>query len=88
TEITANGLPFNIRTGAYGGDITVQVSDPNSSTIFAIDGSLRGNLGGSPTYANGIHGMTTAGLYTATGDDGATHVVVDGVFVGKDPNAP
>lgn len=88
TAITANGLPFNIRTGAYGGDVTVQVSDPDSIAIFAIDGSLRGNLGGSPVYADGKHGLTTAGVYTATGDDGTTHVVVDGVFVGKDPNAP
>ncbi len=87
TEISANGLPFNITTGAYGGDVTIQVSDPDSSAIFAIDGSLRGNIGGTPDYAAGAHGMTTSGLYTATGTDGATQVVVDGVFVGKDPNA-
>ena len=87
TEIIANGLPFNIRTGAYGGAITVQVSDPNSSAIFAIDGSLRGNIGGSPVYANGVHGMTTSGIYTATGTVGKT-IVADGVFFGTDPNAP
>ena len=39
-------------------------------------------------YTNGIHGMTTSGLYTATGTSGATAVVVDGTFVGTDPNAP
>ena len=88
TEITANGLPFNIRSGAYGGDITIQVSDPDSTAIYAIDGSLRGNLGGSPTYANSVHPLTTAGLYTASGTDGSTQVVVDGAFAGKDPNAP
>ena len=88
TEITANGLPFNIRNGAYGGGVAVQVSDPGSTAIFAIDGSLRGNIGGSPRYINSVHGMTTAGVYTATGDNGSNHVVVDGVFVGKDPNAP
>ena len=87
TEITATGLPFNIRTGAYGGDITIQVSDPDSTAIYAIDGSLRGSVGGSPTYANSQHGLTTAGLYTANGTDGTTQVTVDGVFVGKDPNA-
>ncbi|MDO9524882.1 MAG: viral aspartic protease [Gemmobacter sp.] len=87
TEISAKGLPFNIRTGAYGGDMTVQVWDPDSTTIFEIDGSLRGNIGGTPEFADGKHGMTTSGIYTATGTDGGTRVVVDGVFVGTDPNA-
>lgn len=87
TEILALGLPFNIRSGAYGGDITVQVWDPDSSTIFAIDGSLRGNVGGTPAYGANGHGMTTSGVYTATGTVGGTGVTVDGVFVGTDPNA-
>lgn len=87
TEITAEDLPFNIRTGAYGGDITVQVWDPDSSTIFAIDGSLRGNIGGTPTYTDDLHGMTTSGLYTATGTVDGVDVSVDGVFFGTDPNA-
>lgn len=87
TEIKADGLPFNIRSGAYGGAVTVRVWDPDSSTIFAIDGSLRGNLGGTPAFDNGKHGMTTSGLYTAFGTVGGTDVAVDGVFVGTDPNA-
>ena len=87
TEIAATGLPFNIRTGAYGGDVTIQVSDPASTAIYGIAGSLRGNVGGSPVYANSLHQLTTAGLYTASGTDGAAQVSVDGVFVGKDPNA-
>lgn len=87
TEVTGNQLPFNIRSGAYGGDITVQVWDPDSSTIFAIDGSLRGNIGGTPAYSNNLHGMTTSGVYTAAGTVGGTAVNVDGVFVGTDPNA-
>lgn len=86
TEITASDLPFNIISGAYGGAITVQVWDPGSSTIYAIDGSLRGNIGGSPTYTDSVHGMTTSGVYTATTSSG-TAVVVDGVYVGVDPNA-
>lgn len=86
TEIAAKDLPFNIRSGAYGGAITVQVWDPDSSTIFAIDGSLRGNIGGTPTYTDGKHGLTTSGVYTA-GTAGVTPVIIDGVFVGADPNA-
>ncbi|MDR7127166.1 viral aspartic protease [Pseudotabrizicola sp. 4114] len=87
TEVVGTQLPFNIRSGAYGGDITVQVWDPNSSVIFAIDGSLRGNIGGTPAYANDLHGMTTSGVYTAAGTVEGTAVQVDGVFVGTDPNA-
>lgn len=87
TEIAAQDLPFNIVTGAYGGGITVQVWDPNSALELAIDGSLRGNVGGSATYSNGTNGLTTSGLYTATGTDQGVTVTVDGVYVGTDPNA-
>jgi hypothetical protein len=87
TEITATDLPFNIRSGAYGGAITVQVSDPGSIAVFSVDGSLRGNVGGSPTYSGGQHGMTTSGIYTASGTDAGKVITVDGVFVGTDPNA-
>jgi hypothetical protein len=87
TEIAAAGLPFNIRSGAYGGDVTVQVWDPDSSTVFAIDGSLRGNIGGTPAFADNLHGMTTSGLYTAAGTDGGSSVTLEGVFFGTDPNA-
>lgn len=87
TEIAATGLPFNVVTGAYGGDVTIQVWDPNSALILAIDGSLRGNVGGSPVYANGTHGMTTSGLYTGTGTDQGVTVTVNGVYYGTDPNA-
>jgi hypothetical protein len=87
TLITANNLPFNIVTGAYGGDVTIEVTDPNAALTYAIDGSLRGNVGGSPTYSGGTHGMTTSGLYTATGTDQGVTVTVDGVYYGTDPNA-
>jgi hypothetical protein len=87
TEIAATGLPFNIVTGAYGGDVTIQVWDPNSALVFAIDGSLRGSIGGTATYAGGVHGMTTSGLYTGTGTDQGVTVTVDGVYYGTDPNA-
>ncbi|QYK40994.1 MAG: viral aspartic protease [Paracoccaceae bacterium] len=87
TEVTGTRLPFNIVTGAYGGDVTVQIWDPGSSLIFGIDGALRGSVGGAPVYSGPTHGMTTSGLYTATGIDGGTAVSVDGVFYGTDPNA-
>ncbi|MGO4909797.1 viral aspartic protease [Pseudorhodobacter sp. W20_MBD10_FR17] len=86
TEITAVSL-FNIRTGAYGGDITVKVKVPGSITDHNIYGSLRGNIGGTPAYTNSLHGMTTSGLYTATGTVDGVDVSVDGVFFGTDPNA-
>jgi hypothetical protein len=87
SEILAQNLPFNIASGAYGGAITVQVWDNDSSLIYDIDGSLRGNIGGSAVYDNGTHGMTTSGVYTAQGVVDGTAVAVDGVFVGTDPNA-
>lgn len=87
TEVTGTDLPFNIVTGAYGGAIAVQVWDPDSSLIYDIDGSLRGNVGGSATYTDGTHGLTTSGVYTASGTDEGTTVTVDGVYFGTDPNA-
>lgn len=87
TEITADNLPFNIQTGAYGGDITVQLWNPDSSDIYSVNGNLRGNVGGSATYSNNIHNMTTSGVYTASGTSNGSNVTVDGVFFGTDPNA-
>ena len=89
TEIIATGLPFNIRTGAYGGDVLITVWDPDSPDILSADGSLRGTVGGSPTYANDLHGLSTAGLYTTEGIDAETgrRLSVQGAFVGIDPNA-
>ena len=90
SEITADDLPLNIRTGAYGGDITVQVWDPDSPAILSADGTLRGNLGGTPDYTDNIKTLSTSGLYTAEGVDPVTGQLlhVDGVFYGVDPNAP
>lgn len=87
TEATGTNLPFNIVTGAYGGDITVQIWDPNSSVIHDIAGSLRGNVGGTPTYTDNKHGLTTSGLYTATGTSNGVPVTLDGAYFGTDPNA-
>jgi hypothetical protein len=89
TELKATGLPFNIRTGAYGGDVTMQLWQNDDSDILSADGSLRGNLGGTTTYALDNHQMTTSGLYTISGTDQTTGKTVkaDGVFFGTDPNA-
>lgn len=87
-EITATDLPLNIRTGAYGDDIVIQVWDPESPDILLIDGSLRGNFGGTPVYGEGEHDLSTSGLYIGDGEDPATgrHVRIEGLFVGRDPN--
>ncbi|CAM3331008.1 viral aspartic protease [Paracoccus nototheniae] len=85
--LQARGLPFNVVTGAYGGATTISVRNPDVAETYDIPGYLRGSVGGSPTYRDDRHGMTTSGLYTATGRDGGHRVTVDGVFVGADPNA-
>lgn len=89
TDIVAQDLPFNIRSGAYGGDVLIHVWDPHSPDILAVDGSLRGEVGGSPTYADHLHNLSTSGLYTASGTDEDTgrFLTVDGAFTGIHPNA-
>ena len=84
-------LPFNVTTGAWGGDVTIQVWDPNSPLQGSINGTLLGNIGGTTGFANNQHDMTTSGLYTGSGtvaEGGRDHAItVDGVFFGQDPNA-
>ncbi|WP_226783204.1 viral aspartic protease [Oceaniglobus trochenteri] len=87
TEVVGTGLPFNIRNGAFGGAITVAIHDPDGPLVYAIDGSLRGNIGGDPGFSNSIHGLSGSGLYTATGTDQGATVTIDGAFAGVDPNA-
>lgn len=89
TEIAAMQLPFNIRTGAYGGDVVISVWDPDSPDILSVDGSLRGTVGGRPAHANDLHDLSTSGLYTADGTDSETgrQLSVRGAYVGVDPNA-
>lgn len=88
-ELTGVDLPFNIRTGAYGGDVTIQVLDP--ALEGEIQGSLRGNVGGTPEYTDNQHDMTTSGLYSGSGTltdlDGDHTVSVYGIYFGRDPNA-
>lgn len=89
TEIQAQDLPFNIRTGAYGGEMLVTVWDPDGPDVLETGGVLRGSVGGSPTYAGGQHGLSTGGLYLAEGEDEATgrRLRIHGAFAGLDPNA-
>ncbi|MCB1390031.1 MAG: viral aspartic protease [Rhodobacteraceae bacterium] len=88
-EIEAQDIPLNIRTGAYGDAIVIRVWDPDSADILSVDGTLRGALGGTPEYTDGISDLTTSGLYNADGIDPVTgrRLHVDGAFVGVDPNA-
>ena len=88
TDLVAEGLPLDILTGAFGGDVAMQVwVDGNPATIRA-EGSLRGQLGGTPEYGPGRHEMSTSGLYFGEGTDPVTgrHVRLDGLFLGRDPN--
>ncbi|WP_127107074.1 viral aspartic protease [Pararhodobacter zhoushanensis] len=87
-EILVEDMPLNIITGGYGGDITIRVWDPDGPDILDVDGTLLGNLAGSPRYEDDQHDLATAGLYTAEGTDSDTgrEVRVDGVFFGMDPN--
>lgn len=88
TELLAEGLPLNILTGAYGGNVAMQVWVDGAPEILRAQGSLRGQLGGSPEYGPGRHEMSTSGLYFGDGTDSATgrRVRLDGLFAGRDPN--
>lgn len=85
--LRARGLPFDVVSGAYGGAATIRVRNPDVTETYQIAGHLRGNVGGSPTYQDGVHGMTTSGLYTATGTDDGRTVTVDGTYFGRHQNA-
>ncbi len=89
SEVTATALPFNIRTGAFGGGVTIVVWDNDSPDILSVDGVLRGSLGGTPDYDSGQHNLSASGLYFGEGADVATGRLLrlDGLFVGRDPNA-
>lgn len=86
--LSAKDLPFNVVTGAYGGTVQIDVRNPNDATkLYNIDGSLRGNVGGDPAYNDSKHGLSTSGIFTATGNDQGSAITVDGVYHGVDPNA-
>lgn len=84
--LKAAGLPFDVVSGAYGGGVTIDVENPDVAETYSINGHLRGNVGGRPGYKNDVHGLTTSGLYRASGNDKGSAVTVDGVFMGVDPN--
>ncbi len=87
--ISAQNLPFNVVSGAYGGTVQINVRDPNdNSKLYDVTGSLRGNVGGDASYTDSKHGLSTSGLFTATGTDQGADIRVDGVYHGSDPNAP
>lgn len=94
-QIRAKDLPFNIRSGAFGGDINIALRDPNSPKLGEVPGSIRGNIGGTPGYVNGKHDLTTSGVFTGKGQisdpsglvKGPSDVTIDGIFFGKDVNA-
>lgn len=93
--LIAKDLPFNVRTGAFGGDVTMQVGTTALGRSGDIAGQLRGNVGGDPVWTNGTHGLTTSGLFTGSdtvvfenGGAAAKPVVVDGIWFGRDEKLP
>lgn len=87
--LSAKDLPFNVVTGAYGGNVQIDVRNPNdASKLYNIDGSLRGNVGGDPAYTDSKHGLSTSGIFTATGTDQGSTITIDGIYHGIDPNLP
>ena len=85
TEMVAKDLPFNVRSGAFGGEVLIRVWDPNGPEIVNVPGSLAGSVGGTPTYTEGRHGLVTSGLFEGSTDD-PRKVTVEGAFAGVDPN--
>lgn len=88
TDLVAEDLPLDVVSGAFGGAVAMRVWVEGTPEILTAEGSLRGQLGGSPEYGTGRHEMSTSGLYFGEGTDPASgrHVRLDGVFVGRDPN--
>lgn len=85
--LVANDLPFNVTSGAFGGDITLQVRFRDDPTVAVANGSLRGNIGGEEKFVEDIHQMVAGGLYTATGTADGKSIRVDGAFVGAHEKA-
>lgn len=83
-EITlkADNMPFNISSGAFGGDINLQVRYRDNPMVVQAAGSLRGNIGGEEKFVDSAHQMVASGLYTATGTADGKTTRVDGAFVG------
>lgn len=80
TEMIADDMPFNISSGAYGGEITLSVWDTNGD-ILAADGMLRGNIGGDLSDVS-KENLTTSGVYYAESD----RIEASGIFYGQHPN--
>jgi hypothetical protein len=83
TQLTASGLPFNVRTGAFGGAITLQTRSGVTGEIITEAGVLRGNINGDEAgLSRLIENMTASGLYTVSGD----RLKASGVFYGSQLN--
>ncbi|RRH78222.1 hypothetical protein [Falsigemmobacter faecalis] len=90
-KLEAENLPFNIRTGAFGGAVVMQVGTDTLGRSGDIPGHLRGNVGGTPVWTNSIHDLTTSGLFTGAGttrfggdDKTPKDVRIDGMWFGRD----
>lgn len=82
TAVRADNLTFDIRTGAFGGPVTMTHRIDADTTVSA-DGMLRGYITATPAgLSYRRKDMTAAGLYTVTGQ----RLSGDGVFRGTQPD--
>ncbi|MFD1913067.1 viral aspartic protease [Halodurantibacterium flavum] len=85
TEIDAE-LPFNVRTGVFGGQISMIAYLGESATPTAVTGELRGNVHATQhMLRQDVEGLTTSGLYSVGGAAGDP-LRADGIFWGRHPN--
>lgn len=78
TDLLAEGIPLNIVTGAFGGELsgTVYYVYGYEPARAEVSGTLLGTLGGSTA-----DGLVAAGIYAVRGDTATVGTIsVDGVF--------
>ena len=85
TELRAAALPFNIRTGTFGGPVTLATRSGDTGEIVTATGVLRGHIRGDEAgLSRQVENMTGSGLFTV-GNPGA-RLQADGVFWGSQLN--
>ncbi len=85
TEMLSAQIPLNIRTGAFGGPVSLSTRSADTGETLVSDGVLRGNLNGDADgLSRLVENMTTSGLFTVgvPGD----RFTADGVFWGSQLN--
>jgi hypothetical protein len=85
TELRAADLPFNIRTGTFGGPVTLATRSADTGEIVTEAGVLRGHIRGDEAgLSRLVENMTGSGLFTVGG--AGSRLQADGVFWGSQLN--